>query len=131
MYPPVFELLAASSTVAGYVDERIYPHGYAPQRVTVPYVTWDVMGGAAENTLADAPCVDSFVVRVRVWADDAQSGYAIGEAVRDCLEADAYIEDVPTTGRDEETLRHWLAMTFRFWVDRFAVADESSSSSSV
>lgn len=127
MYPPVFQLLSADSNVAAHVDSRIYPHGRAPQRVTVPYVTWDVMGGAAENTLSAVPEIDSVVVRVRVWGDDAQTIYAIGQAVRDCLEPDAHMEDVPATGRDAETLRTWLAMTFRFWVDRFDATVSSSS----
>ena len=126
MYPPVFEVLAASAGVAAHVDERIYPHGYAPQRVTAPYITWDVMGGAAENTLSAVPEIDSVVVRVRVWSDDAQGIYAIGQSVRDCLEPEAHMEDVPMTGRDAETLRAWLAMTFRFWTARF---DATSSSS--
>lgn len=126
MYPPVFELLAASSDVAAHVDERIYPHGYAPQRVTAPYITWDVMGGAPENNLSAAPDTDSIVARVRVWGDDAQAIYAIGQAVRDCLEPVAHMEDVPMTGRDAETLRPWLSMTFRFWTHRVDVTSSSS-----
>lgn len=122
MFPPVFELLSADSVVAGYVDARIYPHGRAPQRVAVPYVTWDVMGGAPENNLDGLPPCDSYVVRVRVWSDDPVGIYAIGQAVRDCLEAEAHMEDVPMTGRDEETLRNFLAMEFRFWVDRPSIS---------
>jgi hypothetical protein len=126
MYPPVFALLSADSAVAAHVDTRIYPHARAPQRATTPYITWHVMGGAAENTLSAVPDIDSVVVRVSVWSDDAQDIYAIGQAVRDCLELDAHMEDVPMTGRDAETLRAWLAMTFRFWTARF---DATSSSS--
>ncbi len=122
MYPPVFEILSADSMVAGYVSERIYPHGRAPQKGDKPYITWDVMGGSPENNLSDAPPCDSFVVRVRVWAETSAAVYAIGQAVRDCLEAETHMEDVPATGRDVETLRYWLAMTFRFWVDRTAAA---------
>jgi hypothetical protein len=120
MFPPVYTLLAGSSLVAGYVDSRIYPHGRAPQKVAAPYITWDVMGGAPENTLGELPLTDSYVVRVRLWSDhgDAVDVFAIGESIRDCLEAEAYMESVPMTGRDEETLRHWLELQFRFWVDR-------------
>lgn len=125
MYPPVFALLSADSAVAAYVGTRIYPHGRAPERVTASYITWDVGGGSPENTLAELPFVDSYSVRVRVWADrpdGAADIFSIGEAVRDCLEPEAYMESVPITGRDEETLRHYVLMQFRFWVDRFTVS---------
>ena len=120
MYPPIYALLSADSQVAPWVGTRNYPHGKAPQRVTAPYVTWDVMGGAPDNTLGEAPLSDSYVVRVRLWSEhgDAVDVFAIGAAIRDCLEAEAHMESSPVTGRDEETLRHSLEMQFRFWVDR-------------
>jgi len=130
MYPPVYPLLAADSIVAAYVGTRIYPHGRAPQRVTAPYVTYTVMGGAPENTLDAAPLVDSYVTSVRIWSDQNAGSvdvYAIGEAVRDCLEATAHMESVPMTGRDEETLRHYIEMQFRFWVDRSSVSSQPSA----
>jgi hypothetical protein len=121
MYPPVYPLLVVDSVVAAYLGTRIYPHGRAPQRVIAPYLTYDVLGGAPENTLDGTPLVDSYVTRVRVWSDQdagATDVYALGEAVRDCLEAAAHMEGVPMTGRDEETLRHYIELQFRFWVDR-------------
>lgn len=125
MYPPVYALLRNSSLVAAFFDSRIYPHGRAPQRVAAPYITWDVLGGTPENTLGEAPLVESYVTRVRIWCDQPDGAvdvYALGEIVRDCLEVEAHMESVPMTGRDEETLRHYLEMEFRFWVDREPLA---------
>ena len=84
MYPPIYTLLSADSQVSPWVGTRIYPHGKAPQRVTAPYVTWDVMGGAPDNTLGEAPLSDSYVVRVRLWSEhgDAVDVFAIGAAIR-------------------------------------------------
>lgn len=121
MYPPVFTLLTGSSLVAAYFASRIYPHGRAPQKVVSPYITYDVMGGSPENTLGESPLVESYVARVRIWCDQPDGAvdvYALGEVIRDCLEAEAHMESVPMTGRDEETLSHYLEMEFRFWVDR-------------
>lgn len=128
MYPPVHSILVAAQLVQSYVGQRVYPHGLAPDKVPTPYVTWYVAGGAPENQLDGVPLIDSYVVTVRVWAD-ANAGadpFAIGEAVRDALEPHAFMEDVPSSGRDTETKRYWLAMTFRFWTDREPI--ESSTS---
>lgn len=131
MYPPVFAILSAATLVQLYCGNRIYPHSSAPDRVGTPYITWFTAGGAAENQLDGVPLIDAYVVTLRVWCDpDAGADpFLIGEAVRDALEPHAFMEDVPTSGRDAETKRFWLAMTFRFWTHRAALGGGSSSSS--
>lgn len=129
MYPPVHTLLLADGAVQAYVGARIYPHGDAPQPVEPAYITWFVAGGAAENQLDGVPLIDSYVTTVRIWSGQAsgQDVFIIGQAVRDALEARAYMEGVPTTLRDQETRRYSLQMQFRFWTGRRAIGSSSSN----
>lgn len=128
MFPPVHSILAADSAVVGYVDKRIFPHGDAPQPIEPAYITWFVPGGAAENQLDGVPLIDSYVATVRIWSGQAngQDVFIVGQAVRDALEAKAYMEGVPLSLKDPETRRYYLQMQFRFWTSRRGASSSSS-----
>jgi hypothetical protein len=128
MIPPVFVLLSADSTIAGYLGNnpcRVYPFGEAPELVTFPYVTWQTINGVPENNLSETPPIDRIAVQLDVWtrqSPETQAAldcWAIAEAIRDVLEPHAHMTFFGNTERggiDTRTYRH--SLTFDFWQPR-------------
>lgn len=120
MLPAVFTLLANDSEVTGFIGTlpvRAYRHGDAPQRVASPYVTWFTASAAPANNLDDVPPVDDYTVQVDCWSDDQDEAENLATAVRDAIEAEHHLISV-NDGRDPETMRYRISMTFTFWTDR-------------
>ena len=121
MLPAVFPILAGDSDVTGFIGSapaRVYRHGEAPQGVARPYVTWFLSSGIPENTLGELPLVDSYSVQIDCWSDSDAEVEQLAEAVRNAIEAEHHITSFGPNGRDPETMRYRIGMTFTFWNPR-------------
>ena|SRR5690554_30609 len=116
MLPLVYPLITGDPAASAIVGDRVYRHGFAPEGVADPYVTW-VSTGSPENTLSDAPLVDGSQVQVDVWASGDQVAEDAAKAVRNAIERRYHMTSF-STGRDAVTLRYRISMTFRFWTHR-------------
>lgn len=118
MIPPIFGLLSTWPALAPLVGAgnaaRVYPFGKAPVEVLRPYVTWMVIGGDAENTMADAPPLDRFVIQIDVWADTITSANTVARAVRDAIETTGYVVAYNPSDDDEATGRYRLSFDAEF-----------------
>jgi hypothetical protein len=120
MLPKVFPLLAGSPSVRALIGTnptRAYRHGSAPQGVVVPYVTWSIAGGAAENAF-DGACADLFRVQVDCWADTDLGVESLANAVRAAIEPAAHLVAYVANERDAATQRYRLSMAFDWWANR-------------
>lgn len=122
MLPPLFDLLstdAACIALLGAGDAaRVYSWGAAKQDVARPYVTWLVVFGQPENTLADVPPTDSFTVQVDCWGETGESAKAVAIAVRNAIETTGYVTAYNPSDRDPETLRYRMSFDAEFHVKR-------------
>ena len=126
MYPPVLSCSPASSTVAGYVDRRIYPRLLRAATGPGALCLWDVMGGAPENNSWPS------LIRTTSWSACAYGTMTLEghlcrrQAVRDASSLGAYedrndrqgpkrcafygCDDVPVLDR---AFRHQLQLIWR------------------
>lgn len=120
MFTPILPTLKNSSAVTTIIGNppRAYPHGEAPQDVTKPYLTWQVVGGAPENTLSETPAVDRQPTQFNCFHQNGAGAEALAKAVRDTFEPIAHMVGVPIDQRDPETKLYWIALQFDFWVSR-------------
>jgi hypothetical protein len=120
MFPEVFPYLANDSDVVGFIGTnpvRCYDYDDAPQRVASPYVVWLVVSTNPENHLDGTPPVDEQTVRLDCWSDDAAEAQELATAVRNAIELDHHMI-AADNGRDPETKRYRVSLTFTFWTDR-------------
>lgn len=118
MLPQVKALLVSDSDVAGLVGTRVYRHGDAPQNVALPYVTWFLVSGLPENEMSELPKIDAHHVQVDCWSNSDLEVEALATAVRDAIEPEHHMTAVAVNGRDPETKRYRIGMTFIFWTHR-------------
>lgn len=112
MFPPIFEVCKADSTVTnllGINPTRIWPFGQAPEGVTLPYAVWQLVAGSPENYLSGRPDIDGFTLQIDVYAATGSSARAVGKALRDAIELNAYIVRWGGESRDNETNRYRLS----------------------
>jgi len=121
MYPPIFEVCAADSDVQtniGISPCRLYPFGEGPERVTLPYAVWQVVGGAPENCMDSPTDMDSFVVQVDAYSDSATSARDVASALRKAIEPYALITSFGGEGRDPDTNYYRYMFSVDWLVDR-------------
>lgn len=123
MLPPVYEELASASDVTAYVEDRIYRHGEAPEGTTGNYITWFLVVGTPENTLDEPPRIDSCLIQVDCWGNNEGTGdedvETLATAVRDTIEnAGHEMNAIVVNGKDPETNRYRIGMTFTWWLHR-------------
>lgn len=122
MLPPIFALLSTAPAVTALVGAgdaaRVYPWGEAQPDLVRPYVTWMVVAGAPENSQADAPPVDRFVVQLDCWGDTGTSAKAVAVAVRDAIETIAHVTAYNPSDRDPDTGRYRMSFDAEFHVKR-------------
>ena len=120
MYPPLFELAAASATVKALIGNppRLYPFGEAPQSVQKPYAVWQTVFGAPENYLGQVPDMDAYGVQVDVYGVSADSCRNVAKALRDAFEGSAHITAWNGEGREQETRDYRVGFTVEFVENR-------------
>ncbi len=120
MLPPVYTLAQASGAVQTRFGNpvRIYPFGHAPQGVTLPYATWQTIGGAPENYLGSLPDADSYTVQVDVYGVSADSVLLAAKALRDVYQPSAYITRWNGESQDPVTKHDRFSFDVDFIVTR-------------
>jgi hypothetical protein len=120
-FPPVFQTLKTSETVKAIVGTnppRIYRHGAAPQDVTRPYITWQLVAGVPENHLSGLPQIDRQTVQVDCWHPVDSGVEQLALAVRDVIEPVAHMTIAPIDSRDVETRLFRVTLQFDFFAPR-------------
>lgn len=118
MLPPIYTLLTAAAPVAAIVNDRIYPHGAAPQEVERPYVTWFLVASIPENSLSDLPDIDRQPVQIDIWADSGTAAVQLASAVRNAIEPHAHVTNIALNGREPETGLYRFSIQIDYWLDR-------------
>ena len=121
MYPPIFEVCAASAAVTALIGTpvtRLYPFGEAPQGVALPYTVWQTISGLPENYLGQAPDVDSWSLQIDVYADTATSARNVAKALRDAIEPVAYVTRWGGESRDPATNHYQVSFDVDWIVQR-------------
>ena len=121
MFPATFATLIAAGAVTaifGTTPCRIYPHGEAPQGVTLPYATQQLAGGQPENYLGDLADMDSARIQFDVYAATATAARAGAAAIRAALEGIGYVVSFNTDGRDPDTNNARLSFDMEFHTAR-------------
>lgn len=120
MFPKILPLLKASSAVTAIIGNppRGYPHGEAPQDTTKPYVVWQGVALAPENTLSETPAVDRMPIQLTCWATTSAVAAELAKAVRDAIEPTAHMVGMPIDYRETETRLFGIGLQFDFWVSR-------------
>lgn len=121
MYPNVFALAAADSTVTGLLGTnpiRFWPFGHAPQNETRPYAVHQLLYGTPENTLSCVPSIDNYGIQIDSYATTVTAARSVAEALRDSLEGDSYM--VAHNGETwEQATGLWrVSLTFEFLTTR-------------
>lgn len=111
MQPPIYPVCAAVPAVTallGTDPTRLFPLSQADQDTALPYAVWQVVGGGPRNHLGDAPDMDRFTLQVDVYARTVSEVLDVAEALRDAIEAVAYIVrwGDQTTDRDTGLRRY-------------------------
>lgn len=94
MYPPLFQVCAADSTVQsllGVNPTRLWPFGEADPAPAYPYAVWQIIAGSPENYLGQTPDTDVFGVQIDVYAQTAEDARAVARALRNAIEPNAYV----------------------------------------
>lgn len=125
MIPPVFRLAKADARCVSLLTQgsilKVFQFGMAPQDVTDPYAVWQIVGGGAENYLADAPDHDSITIQLDVYGKTAPSVRDCAVALRDAWQVQdgrpdgGYLIAWIGESRDPTTMRY--RCTFRMdWI---------------
>lgn len=115
MFPPLYTVLSSDSAVTDIVDGRIYPHGEAPQDVTRPYVTWQVVSAVPENGIDCPPDIDAWSIQINCLSMTSAGVIQLAEAVRNAVQPFGHITNIPINQRDAETRLYWIAMDMDWW----------------
>ncbi|HBO3174931.1 DUF3168 domain-containing protein [Pseudomonas aeruginosa] len=121
MFPPIFEVCAASGAVTALIGTnpvRMYPFGQAPQGVVYPYAVWQLVTGIPENYLGDLPDADSYTVQIDVYADTGAAARNVAKALRDAIEPVAYVTSWRGESIDPETKRYRYSFDVDWIVQR-------------
>jgi len=104
MVPLIQPILQNSAGVRALLGDpiRVWPKK-APEAASLPYATWDVVGGAPSAQLSDPPPADGWRVRLTVWGDGATQANAVAVAIRDEVERHGSIESYNPTPDDDDT----------------------------
>ena len=121
MIPAIFPLVSANDAVKvalGTKPVRFFPFGEAPEGVTLPYATWQGIGGSPENYINETPDIDRMSLQIDVWGADASTASAAATALRNVVEPRAHIVGWRAMGRDDTTGRWRIAFDVDWWQSR-------------
>lgn len=123
MIPSIaFTTLAASNDVKaifGTPITRVYPWHRAPQKPTIPYVTYGLINSQPENYLACPSDTTDHNMQMNIWDTDPsriENGFAV---IRQALEgAGLYLMTYSTPEKDPDTNLYSVRMDWQFWDER-------------
>lgn len=109
MIAPLFAVCASSPDVVALLGSdpvRLYPFGMHEDNIVYPYAVWQNISGEPENYLAQRPDADGYTLQIDVYADTPDEVIAVARALRDAIEARAYITRWGNQEQDSETRRY-------------------------
>jgi hypothetical protein len=117
---PIYTLVAASSTVKALIGAvpRFYPFGSAVDSPVRPYAVWQLVYGAPQNKLADAPDEDRYGIQVDAYADKQADARALGVALRDAIEPTGTVVGYNGEARELDTNLYRYSFTVEFMTER-------------
>jgi hypothetical protein len=122
LHYPIRTTLQASPDVRAMfgLSPRVYRFGEAPDpdRITLPYVVWQIITAAPENHLSGTPGIDRQSVQIDVYAATDSGADAAGKLVRDTLEAHGHCLEYRTPPRDPETRLYRVSLDFDLFLER-------------
>jgi hypothetical protein len=118
MLPPIYSILRSSSAVVDAVSSKIYRHGAVPQNCQAPYIAWSLVFGQPENTLSEAPQIDSLQLQVDVWHNKDSLVEELAKDVRNALEPYAHMTGIPFDGQEPDTKLYRMTLQFDYWLER-------------
>jgi hypothetical protein len=124
--PPLFQVLSTDAGVTALLGAggncRVYDAGEAPEGVTYPYATWQIISGSPENYLGDRPNIDQIRVQLDCWSSPKGGSLTnasnVADAIRYALESRGHQVDFGSTERDADTGSYRYRMDFDFWIPR-------------
>jgi hypothetical protein len=121
MYPPLFQVCAADSSVQsvlGTAPTRLWPFGEADPSPTYPYAVWQVITGGPQNYLGQPADADFFGVQIDVYAKTAEEARAVAQALRSAIESFAYVSSFLGESRDTITRNYRYSFSVDWIVTR-------------
>lgn len=122
MYPPIFQIVAASATATGLLGSnpmRFWPFGTVPDGETRPYATHQLVSGQPVNTITTPPRADRASVQVDAYGRSATEAWAVANAIAAVVEASlAYVMSWDLALVDDATGLYRVAFTCDFYVPR-------------
>lgn len=122
MFPPVFEIAAASPSVTAVIGAsptRLWPFGQAKQNQDRPYAVWQTVYGNPVNSLPCIPKEDLYGVQLDCYAKSVSGSRQVAEVLRDAYEA-TFNHVVSWNGEewDQSTGLYRVSFTVEFWTER-------------
>lgn len=116
LYTVCKESLAVRSLLGS--EPRVYEFGRAPEKVELPYVTWQFITGYPELNLSDRPEFDYCSIQVDIFAVNAVSLRAVKNALVDAIEPVTNITAWHGEGRDNATTNYRCNFSVDWYVNR-------------
>ncbi len=120
MFPPIFQVVAASPSVTALLGNspvRFLPFAYADDGTELPYAVWSIVAGNPENYIGQLPDADSYSLQIDVYAATGASVRNVAKALRDAIEPHAHIVGWRGESRDRDTKTFRLSFDID-WLDQ-------------
>lgn len=118
MLQNVYQTLRDNAIVVNTVGTRIYRHGYAPQDVQKPYITWFLVTGQPEDVLNAPPCHDRDVIQIDCWSETDTGVETLAYAVRAALDSKLISNRIVIDNRETDTKLYRMALEADFIASR-------------
>lgn len=106
MFAPIYKVLAANvnvQAVLGSSSPRIYKFGEAAKGATKPYMVYQMIDGAPENYLGQAPDLDLETFQMDIYAETSAEVEAVAKTVVNALVGFAYVSGWRGEFKDPDT----------------------------
>mgnify|MGYP001098872560 CR=1 FL=1 len=104
---PIFSLVKADDAARELLESnsilRLWRFGSAPDDPQPPYVTWQVIGGVANNNIDSRPVSDHVDIQIDVYGTDDDEVGQVAKAVRDAIETECYVSRYGFADKDPVT----------------------------
>lgn len=104
---PIFILVKADDAARELLESnsilRLWRFGSAPDDPQPPYVTWQVIGGVANNNIDSRPVSDHVDIQIDVYGTDDDEVGQVAKAVRDAIETECYVSRYGFADKDPAT----------------------------
>lgn len=93
---------------------RAYQFGIAPEEPTLPYVTWQGIGGSPFNNLDARPSGDMVLTQIDIYDIDSDRIYELANAVRYAIELECNVTAFRDLSKDATTGVYHIGLDVMF-----------------